>query len=188
MDLACRVNRRFTDIDGRLIRSVDLLYPEQEVQTLYQYSPQGLLKVVTDDAGNTTTMAYDRLSRRIAVSEPDRGVTNTTYTPFGEIDETIHVGSDNVHTYHYDDLGRATAIDTPDGPVTFEWDTSAHGVGQIARTSSPFGVETQHLYDKLGRSIGVEYKDCTRNILRPSVCLARPTEPTSAISRIPVVC
>jgi RHS repeat-associated protein len=140
------------DKDGRVVRKVEVLdQPPAQVTTKYAYAPFGQLAAITDDQGHVTAMTYDARGRRTTLSDPDRGLTTDTWNGFGDITQETHAASGQTRTFTYDSLGRQTDSVDADGKTHYEWDTSPHGIGQLASTLSPDHIATAYQYDVLSR-------------------------------------
>nr|WP_241847712.1 FG-GAP-like repeat-containing protein [Streptomyces sp. CB02009] len=159
-DRAGNVVEETRDKNGRLITSVN--DPAgKNVSTQYKWGPFDTLLKVTDDAANVTTMGYDTLGRRTSLADPDSGTTEATFYGTGDLRRETHTATGEFSEITYDDLGRGITRTTNTGANSFVWDTSAHGVGQIAATTSADGIRTQYTYDAEGRQTGMEYIDGT---------------------------
>ena len=143
-------NYRIRDGAGRTIISAAINSHSQPITTSFGYTPVSLLDRVTDYYGNVTSLEYDKLGRRTILNDLDAGVTRTRYDAFGEVREQIDSGGRKT-TYLRDLLGRPLRITSPDGTTTFTWDTSPHGIGELASASSADGIGTGYLYDSLSR-------------------------------------
>lgn len=124
----------------------------------YSYDAMGNLISVEDVAGNVSTMTYDDLGRKIAMSDPDKGDWQYEYNAFGELVLQIDAKHQSVQTI-YDVLGRELQridIDGLDCIVNIaEWqyDSVAYGIGLVAKERNSDGYEQTPTYDRFGRSI-----------------------------------
>jgi RHS repeat-associated protein len=75
--------------------------------TKYTYDGKGQLTRLTDASGNAWTRAYDLLGRTITNTDPDAGVTTSSFNAAGDL-LTVKDGRDKTTAYRYDDLGRQT--------------------------------------------------------------------------------
>jgi RHS repeat-associated protein len=133
-----RVQSTADELDGRLLR------------TSFDYGPFDVLVGITGPDGHRSSMAYDSLGRRTLLTDPDSGRHVTRYNAFGEVEAEVDAKMDRT-SYTRDQLGRPRTITTGDGTTTFTWDTAAQGVGKLAESRSPDGVQTRYLYDSLSR-------------------------------------
>jgi RHS repeat-associated protein len=144
-------NQRIVAVDelGRLASDTEML-DGHIIRTSFDYGPFNQLEMVTAPDGSRTSMTYDKLGRRAALTDPDAGASVTHYNAFGEVkDETD--ASSNRTIYDRDVLGRPRTVRTRDGVTTFTWDTAPHGIGMLAASQSPDGVQTKYRYDPLAR-------------------------------------
>ncbi|MFC7534589.1 RHS repeat-associated core domain-containing protein [Actinoplanes sp. GCM10030250] len=133
------------DESGRLASVTDAT-----LRTSYAYGTFDELQEIIGPDGATVTMAYDRLGRRTALTDPDSGTHETSYNAFGEVmRESDATGKPT--TYERDVLGRATTMTTAGGTTTFTWDTAPHGLGLPAAARSTDNVTTAYTYDALSR-------------------------------------
>lgn len=134
---------------GRLASSADLI-DGRTVRTSFEYGPFSLLETMTGPEGVTTSMTYDRLGRRTTLTDPDSGPHVTHYDAFGDLKDESDANA-NRTTYDRDVLGRPRTITTKDGITSLVWDTAAHGIGKLAESRSPDGVQMIYRYDPLSR-------------------------------------
>ncbi|NTX65880.1 VCBS repeat-containing protein [Myxococcus sp. CA051A] len=134
---------------GQLVASSAYEATGRELRTTYAFGPFGVLRQVTDSAGNSVVLEHDVLGRRTQVTDPDSGVSTTLYNAFGDPRlETDGKGGQTVYD-EYDALGRQKRVTTPDGQYALEWDTSLKGA--ITSSTSPDGVTVAHLYNIKGQ-------------------------------------
>ncbi len=115
------------------------------------YDPYGSIRFVRDPAGNTTELRYDHRGNKVWMSEPNSGISTYSYNGFGELTHQTNAAGQIVEM-QYDVLGRLVARIEPEGGATFEYDTAAQGIGQLARESTS-GFQRQHYYDVLARPV-----------------------------------
>jgi YD repeat-containing protein len=139
-----------TDGAGRVRLSALLDANSREVITRFNYNPLNLLTRVTDAYGNATFLEYDILGRRTVVKDPDTGVTVTHFDAFDAVKDVTD-GAGRKTTYSRDLLGRPQHITSSDGTATIAWDTSPHGIGELATSTSSDGVSIDYSYDPLSR-------------------------------------
>jgi RHS repeat-associated protein len=116
-----------------------------------KYDPYGNLRFVTDPATNTTELRYDVRGNKTWMSEPNSGTSTFTYNGFGELKTQTNNANQTV-SLSYDKLGRVLTRTEPEGVTTFEYDSAAQGVGQLARESSGDFVRS-YFYDHLSRPV-----------------------------------
>jgi YD repeat-containing protein len=131
--------------------------PATAISTTYAYGPFGVVNDValTDRAGVTTTliaMKYDALGRRTQLTDGDSGQSATTYDGFGEVVKSTD-GNGDTHVLTRDAIGRVERdVSNRDGLTVFEWDTAAHGIGKLAKVTSPDQITTAYAYDAYSRA------------------------------------
>ena len=106
--------------------------------TSYAYDTLGNLTRVTDTLGNATSLTYDALGRKTAMTDPDMGNWRYGYDPAGNlVGQTDAKGQNTAYTY--DELGRlrykaaadsgnTTFVDNFDVKNTAAWTWSTHQV------------------------------------------------------------
>ncbi|MBN2007556.1 MAG: hypothetical protein JXA21_29695 [Anaerolineae bacterium] len=128
--------------------------------THYGYDMLDNLVVVTDTKNNVTTMAYDGLGRKLAMSDPDMGGWSYAYNPAGSLTEQTDARGCAI-TFTYDHLERLTgksyggAAVCSQPPVSYIYDAggaTAFAVGQRTGMTYP-GGETTYAYDVRGRLV-----------------------------------
>lgn len=130
-------------------------------ETTYGYNKHGKMTSATDAMGNAWTWDYDLRGRLKSVSDPDSGLTTTTYYPTGEIKTTTDATGATL-AYNYDLLGRKTSIHdgSPTGNMRAKWvyDTLPNGIGAISRSirydNTKEYVNEVVGYDNAGRPTG----------------------------------
>lgn len=148
--------------------------------TQYQYDVLGNLVKVTDQPGNITTMRYDSLGRKIAMSDPDMGRCGdlTTLTPSATYpwyptpcwnyqydaagNLTRQTDAKNQHLwFRYDALNRRTQKDfttqkaAGSGDVRYVYETSVTTFNQVGRVKQVIDASgnVQFRYDPVGRIV-----------------------------------
>lgn len=156
---------------GELERVVDA----NGFELLYRYNVFGNLVEVersTERGAITTTMAYDRMGRKIFQDDPDAGIRTYRYNALGELVEQEDVEGNLIRQW-YDARGRMvrrvtqTAAGVVEAESTWLFDTATHGLGQLAEEriqgtyldftpggSNDLGFERSYGYDPLGRVTG----------------------------------
>jgi RHS repeat-associated protein len=146
--------------------------------TTYQYDVLGSLVKVTDAKGNQTTMRYDTLGRKIAMSDPDMGrcgdltalapaasypwyatpCWNYRYDAVGNLLQQRDAKGQTLH-FQYDALNRllqkdyTTLKSLGGGDVVYRYDNTTAGtnrMGRLWQVSDSSGIAT-FTYDKMGR-------------------------------------
>ncbi|MBI2885553.1 MAG: VCBS repeat-containing protein [Candidatus Omnitrophica bacterium] len=154
-------SRSTADAQGRLAQMEEFA-GSQIFRTAYQYDPLDNLTQVTDARGNVTRAAYDSLSRRTELDDPDMGRWTSAYDAVDNlIRQTDARGVEQ--GVNYDPLDRPTRVEfaipagsgIPDaGPITYTYDGSAgsFSIGRLTGRQDP--VSSAHFeYDNLGRTI-----------------------------------
>ncbi|MFJ3975917.1 LamG-like jellyroll fold domain-containing protein [Streptomyces sp. NPDC090021] len=88
-----RINRTF-DEDSNLLTEAteDTTGGDAARTTAYRYNALGLNESVTDAAGNETTFGHDALGRVTRETDPEGNVTTHTFTPRGQLAESVLKG------------------------------------------------------------------------------------------------
>jgi len=123
--------------------------------THYGYDMLDNLVVVTDTKGNTTTMAYDGLGRKLAMDDPDMGEWRYEHNSTGTLQRQIDARGCEI-VFMYDSLSRPIekryegAAGCAQPSVTYTYDVGLYGRGQ--RTGMTYsGGATTYVYDVRGR-------------------------------------
>jgi len=122
--------------------------------TQYSYDSEGNLIKTSDDKGNTTTMTYDTLGRKIAMSDPDMGNWQYSYDLNGNLVYQIDAKGQRID-FTYDALNRLTnKRDAVGMNVNYSYDalTVANSKGRLTQAQYTNG-NTQFSYDQVGREI-----------------------------------
>ena len=149
--------RSTTEVDGsgRQLRSATL-EPQsaRQIVTRFEYGPFGVLDAITDSAGNRLRYGYDSLDRRTSHNDPSAGTVTVGYNGYGEI-KSVADGAGGTTLVERDLLGRPKQERFTRAGVTtersFVWDSAAHGVGELAESTSSDGVKTVYEYDEFAR-------------------------------------
>ena len=129
--------------------------------TSYSYDPFGDLISTTDADGHTTSMTYDGLGHKTAMTDPNMGAWSYTLDALGEITKQIDAKGQQI-TQSYDVLGRLTSRTeyNSGGSVTVSdawvYDTAANGIGLLAVESDSNGFQKTYTYDSLSRPSEVD--------------------------------
>ncbi|NVE01866.1 DUF4214 domain-containing protein, partial [Massilia sp. BJB1822] len=140
----------------------------QQIATHTEYDAFGRAISRRDANGQTTTMAYDRLGRQVAVKLPLGPATAATYDAFGRVLTQTDAAGFTTRT-SYDTQQRSITLSTPEGvtqtvrnnrhgqqigltdgngnTTTFEYDRD----GKLLKTVNASAQESRGVYDKAGR-------------------------------------
>lgn len=151
--------RYFYDAFGRMEKVQDLDASHQVYATTeYIYDALGNLVQVEDNDSNTTTITYDMLSRRTAMTDPDMGSWMYAYDNNGNLTSQTDAKSQTI-TSTYDAMNRITGKIYPQGSgmtdATYTYDSTAggnYGKGLLTNTSDAVGT-IAYTYDSRGRLI-----------------------------------
>jgi RHS repeat-associated protein len=121
------------------------------ISTNYDYDDLGNLTTVTDNNGNITTLDYDWLGRKTAMSDPDMGTWTYTYDNNGNLLTQTDAKS-QVITMTYDAMNRLTGktYSTGMSPVSYTYDSGLYGKGQRTGLADGSGGAV-YTYDNRGR-------------------------------------
>ncbi|HEY3232915.1 MAG TPA: SBBP repeat-containing protein, partial [Roseiflexaceae bacterium] len=130
--------------------------------TKYSYTPLDLLSQVTDANGNLTSISYDSLGRKTAMSDPDMGAWSYLYDANGNLTRQTDARGQRI-CFYYDALNRLTGKHyrtddacpaSPALDVSYNYDEalSSNGKGQRTSMSVP-AITTRWQYDARGRKI-----------------------------------
>jgi YD repeat-containing protein len=151
--------RYYYDAFQRLVKVEELDASHQVyATTTYSYDVLGNLVQVTDNDSNTTSITYDWLSRKTAMTDPDMGTWTYDYDSNGNLIEQTDAESQTI-TFVYDELNRLTDKQYPQGSgmtdVAYTYDSTAdgnYGKGQRTGMTDESGT-TDYIYDARGRLI-----------------------------------
>lgn len=124
--------------------------------TLYSYDSEGNLLQTKDAYNNTTTITYDVLGRKTAMTDPDMGNWTYQYDLNGNLTKQIDAKGQTL-TFTYDALNRLTnKTDGTGGTVnvnyTYDTATVTNAKGRLTQAAYT-GGNTQFAYDELGREL-----------------------------------
>lgn len=149
--------REHLDPFGRIERVEEFADGDTFVTT-YAYDVGDQLVRVVDHHGNVSSVDYDRLGRRIRVTDPDVGTRTFSYFADGSV-ASEQVGVFETILFDYDKLGRLTGKSGlsqrwPSTWATWRYDTATNGIGRLARSTED-NVHSRQVraYDALGRPI-----------------------------------
>jgi RHS repeat-associated protein len=158
-----------SDVFGRLARVVEYSGNNGSegaysayATTTYAYNPLDLLTGVTDQNGNQTTVTYDSLGRKIALTDPDMGAWQYQYDPNGNLTQQTDARGWPL-TFSYDVRDRLTRLDYAAGGLssasyTYDETSQTNGKGQrtsmrlVARGDGANAVATTWAYDARGQA------------------------------------
>ena len=122
--------------------------------TNYVYEAFGNLARTVDPKGNRIDIGNDRLGRKTAMDDPNLGHWSYVVDPVGQTRRQVDARQQTT-TYEFDALGRMTQRLEPDLDSRWEYDTAAHGVGELAEAYTWAGGSKDyrrvHSYDAYGR-------------------------------------
>lgn len=124
-----------TDIDGRTVAlrehttPVGVSGPYQETKYIYNRKDQTVKTI--DPAGNEWVNDFDAQGRPWRTTDPDKGVTTSTYNDVNELVKTVD-GRGEALWYSYDQIGRKTELrdDSATGALRAEWKYDSLYTGQ----------------------------------------------------------
>ncbi|MET8149111.1 RHS repeat-associated core domain-containing protein [Actinoplanes sp. NPDC049668] len=130
--------------------------PQTYTAISYAYNRKGQLWRETDALGNAWTHTFDVLGRQTQSIDPDKGVTESFYNEYDELDHTRDARGTLLY-YGYDTLGRKTSLreNTAGGPLRAAWtyDTIQSDTTNPPTTMSVKGYATKTVrYDNRGTS------------------------------------
>ena len=133
--------------------------------TSYSYDHDGQMVGLSDATGAQWGFTYDMAGRKTSTSDPDAGVSTTTYTHTGEVLTTVDArGEAGTLTYTYDQAGRVLTLNGGVGnkPIgKWTYDTLRTGLltqiesYQDETTTNPY-VQRITGYDTYARPTGTE--------------------------------
>jgi RHS repeat-associated protein len=183
----CMDMRRYTDVLGRLVKTVQALDGNSNYATTrYWYDGPGNPVAAEDAEGNVTRATYDARGRRTQMDDPDAGTWNFTYDGLGEL--LTQTDARGVVTEHvYDALGRltqrtATAPGTlPDPNLhvlrdSWDWDP-LDAPGQLGSLTREWGVSTGSLSDIWSETY--DYSPATQRLDNQQTTIGGSPETTS---------
>jgi RHS repeat-associated protein len=112
-----------------------------EASTTYTYDALDQLVSVVDAKGNTTTLSYDTIGRKLSQSDPDMGVWSYAYFPHGPLQSQTDARG-VMTTFQYDALDRLTHQTFSNGSPASHlyYDQGTFGKGR--RTGACVGAES----------------------------------------------
>jgi RHS repeat-associated protein len=145
------------DHPGRIVEIIEQA-DQSNLKTTYAYNAAGDLLQVKDHYGNTTTISYDTLSRKLSMNDPDMGFWEYTYDANGNLITQTDEKLQTVN-FKYDALNRVTSktYSTSDPAVAYAYDnrTIPNGIGQRFSVSNTRVTTTYDAYDEMGNVTGL---------------------------------
>ena len=142
--------KKQSDALGRVVTVTD----KSGGTTHTEYGPFGLPWEVSRFAFETTATSRDAYGRVLVEDDPDSGTTTTTYDGFGEV-LAIDDAAERHYDFTYDALGRLVEredhVAGETSTTRWQYDTAAHGVGKIAKVTSPAGHVDTYTYTPLSQ-------------------------------------
>ncbi|MFA5144020.1 MAG: toxin TcdB middle/N-terminal domain-containing protein [Candidatus Omnitrophota bacterium] len=150
--------RSTKDVYGRTIK-VEEFNGGNIYTTTYTYNTLDNLTKTVDAVGNTATIQFDTLGRKISMNDPDMGSWSYLYDEVGNLKSQTDAKKQTI-TFTYDSLNRLIKKTYPSGtPVVYTYDTYPSGsptgpyaIGRLTSVTDASGM-TSFYYDKLGREI-----------------------------------
>jgi len=139
------------DAHGRLVLVEEHAGNPDPAVTTYRYDPPGNLVEVKDALGHTTTVSYDSLSRKVAMSDMDMGRWTYAYDGSGNLAARTDARGRTV-TFEYDGINRVTRKSYPTSSITYTYDDPSrpHALGRLSCVRDLSGG-TEFSYDARGR-------------------------------------
>jgi len=141
------------DYLGRVIQVMEHA-EDGNYDTNYVYNVAGDLLQVIDYYGNTTTINYDSMGRKINMTDQDMGFWEYTYDANGNLQTQTDQKQQTV-TFAYDQLNRilSKSYTTSDPAVNFSYDNLSipNGRGRLFAVSNSQVTITYNAYDPMGR-------------------------------------
>ncbi len=150
--------RATRDVYGRIVKVAEFNGPSIYTTT-YTYDTLNNLMKTVDNAGNTATIQYDSLGRKISMNDPDMGIWSYAYDEASNLKSQTDAKSQTI-SFTYDNLNRLTKKSYPAGTaVNYTYDTYPAGTasgqyatGRLTSVTDASGT-TVFYYDKVGREI-----------------------------------
>ncbi len=166
IDANSHVQQSIFDAYGRLKEKKEYtgVYPDQALYatTSYSYDILGNLTSTTDTLGNSTTLTYDTLGRKITMQDPDMGNWSYAYDGVGNLIYQTDAKAQIIE-FSYDALNRLTTkhfSQNPEQDVTYIYDDPEvpNSKGRLTKANYTQSGDTKFFYDALGREIKSEKK------------------------------
>lgn len=154
---------RIVNAIGQTIKTTDPINAGRSTSQLFTYDHFGNLRTSQDAAGNTVTMTYDIMGRKLTQSDPDMGNWSWNYFPYNFYLDSVQVTTPRGTVFSsYDTLGRPSTYKTTDLNVSWVYDNGpGKGKGKLWGTyTEPYtgqqpyptsGYNRTLTYDALGR-------------------------------------
>jgi RHS repeat-associated protein len=126
----------------------------------YSYDGAGNVTGITDASG-TSSMTYDKLGRRMSITDRNGKVVSFTYTRAGRLASVTYPGGKAV-SFAYDSAGRlSTVIDWAGNQTLYQYD----GASRVTRVDLPNGTRKEQAYDANGRLTGLAHRKSDGTLL-----------------------
>lgn len=146
----------YTGADGRSSHYLQEAY-QVYAQTSYVYDSEGNLTNTIDAHGNTVSIGYDKLGRKILMDDPDMGVWGYAYGLNGNLISQTDAKGQTIN-FEYDPINRLTRkYDNVDLNVAYTYDDVSLGYSKGRLNWASYkGGATNFQYDNLGREVASE--------------------------------
>jgi len=127
----------------------------------YDYDSESRIVSITEGSGSTMSFVYNALDEVISRIDPNGGVTQQTYNPYGQI-LSMRDAANGDSVFSYDVAGNVVAVTNPNGNTTaYDYDL----LGRKIRETSPDTGVTELRYDESGNLISVtDARGITRGV------------------------
>lgn len=150
--------RSTKDVYGRVFK-IEEFNGDSVYTTTYTYNTLDSLTKTVDTLGNTATIQYDSLGRKISMNDPDTGAWGYLYDEVGNLKSQTDAKGQTI-TFTYDNLNRLTKKTYPSGAsVIYTYDIYPAGIpsgpdvtGRLTSVTDASGM-TLFYYDRIGREI-----------------------------------
>jgi RHS repeat-associated protein len=137
------------DAYGRIIQ-VNEHNLGQTYTTTYQYDGLNNLTQITNSLGQSTTMYYDTLNRKVGMNDPQMGNWQYQYDPNGNLILQTDANNQAIQM-QYDALNRLQTKVYPDNTtLSYQYDTGNFANGRLSQVTDLSGSQA-FTYDNLGR-------------------------------------
>jgi RHS repeat-associated protein len=126
-----------------------------ELVTKYLYDARGRLTTIIDALDEETRIAYDALSRRVRLEDPNAGTYTYNYDGEGNLIEQNAPGDDHPTVFVYNDAGDLIRKEFPDGTyqaITYGEPGQQNAVGRVTQIEDAAGV-VEMSYDVRGNVV-----------------------------------
>ncbi len=160
-----RTREETRDPQGALKKQLDFTYdaykrlkkiinPDpSQTYTEHSYDARGNATSIKDPRNNTTSYAYDALSRLTQISQPLSTITDQEYDT-QDNPASVTDPNGNVTSYYNDDFGRKNQTGSPDtGTTKYEYDEA----GNLTKRVDANGTTVNYTYDALNRLTAIQF-------------------------------